>query len=293
MRWGLALSGGGLLGAAHLGVLRALQEWGLQAPILAGTSAGGLVAGVLSAGGDLAELTAYGARVSRDPLRYLPPAAISLLAELVPDDPLPPAGSLLDSLPFVSGLLTLCPQAHSVRDWRWPTALTAVDLACGEAVVFLKRAETALLAPRGRWREAGDAPLATALQATMAMPGIFTPVRASGTFLVDGGVADTLPVDWAVALGARRVLAVQVAPLRPTLPPRAGILWSLSQSAAYATVTLSSLRRPAHTPLLLLTPDTAGVSPLDFGAYDALVEAGYGEAVRRRSEIESFLTTAP
>ncbi len=294
MAWGLALSGGGILGAAHLGVLRALDEWGLQPDTLAGASAGGLAAGVVATGAGLDALLEYGRAVSRAPLRYLRPRAFSLLAEILPEDPLPPADSLFDSGPLVAGLLALCPEgAHTLRHWRVPTALTAVDLANGEAVAFVRRPATGIVAPRGRWRAVEDADLATALQATMAMPGVYTPVRKEGAFLVDGGVADTLPVDWAAALGASRVVAVDVSPASPGVPERAGILWSLAESAAYATATLSALRRPRFAPVLTLTPDTRGVPAFAFSAFDRLVEAGYAEAVRRREEVLAFVGSPP
>ena len=294
MAWGLALSGGGILGAAHLGVLRALGEWGLQPDTLAGTSAGGLTAGVLAAGAGLEALVDYGRVVSRTPLRYLRPRAVALLAELLPEDPLPPADSLFDSAPFIEGLLDLCPEgARTLRQWRLPTALTAVDLASGEAVAFVRRSDAGFVAPRGRWRAVAEADLATALQATMAMPGVYTPVRGRDTFLVDGGVADTLPVDWAAALGATRVLAVDVSPAAPGVPERAGILWSLTESAAYATSTLSALRRPRLARVLTLTPDTRGVSACAFSAFDHLVEAGYAEAVRRKEEVVAFVGPPP
>jgi NTE family protein len=284
--WGLALSGGGVLGAAHLGVLRAFRAWNLRPDTLAGTSAGGLVVGALAAGADLEDLVAYGARVAARPLEYLRPRLLRLAAELVPEDPWPPAESLLDSAPFVEGLVRLC-RCRRIEDWRWPTAVTAVDLAALEAVAFLRPGRR-LEPPIGRWRLVQGGDLRTALQATMAIPGLYTPVRSGGAFLVDGGIADTLPVDWAAALGASRVVAVDVAPPRPGLPPRAGILWSLGQSSAYVTCTLSRLRQPPALPVLRLLPDTRVPFP-GFAQYRQLVEAGYEEATRRKEEILAFV----
>jgi NTE family protein len=285
MGWGLALSGGGILGAAHLGVVRALREWGLQPDVWAGTSAGGIVAGTLAAGASLDDVTAFGAKVSARPLQYLRPRAVRLLAELLPDDPLPPADSLLDSTAFVDGLADLCP-VQRIEDWPVPTALTAVDLAALEGVAFVRGAGAPAA---GRWRRVTSGPLRTALAATMAMPGVYSPVHTAAGFLVDGGVADTLPVDWAAALGADRVLAVDVAASAPGLPARAGILWSLARSAAYATATLSALREPPRLPVLTLTPDTAGVPAWGFSDYARLVAAGYAAAENRRDEIRAFL----
>jgi len=286
--WGLALSGGGLLGAAHLGALAALQEWGLQPAALAGASAGGIVAGVLAAGGTLQALTAYGAEVVAHPLDYFRPQTLRLAAELLPHDPFGPAHSLFDSSPFVAGLVALCPEPHRIEAWRLPAALTAVDFGRMEAVAFVRAPAGALLAPRPGWRLVAACALHTALQATMAMPGVFSPVRAEGEFLVDGGVADNLPADWAAALGARRVLAIDVAALGAGLPRRPGIVWALGRTEAYFTHALSALRTPA-VPLLRLEPDTTGSSALHPADFERLVEAGRAAAVARRGEIEAFL----
>lgn len=289
MQWGLALSGGGVLGAAHLGVLRAFDEWNIWPGVLSGTSAGGLVAGCLAAGCDLKDLTEYGARVSADPVRYFPPRVLRLAAELLPGDPLQPADSLLDSVPFVDGLLRLCPQG-SIQAWRWPTAVTSVDLGSMEAVAFVRQGAR-FDPPAGRWRMFAASELRPALQSTMAIPGVFTPVRANGVFLVDGGAADTLPVDWAAALGAARIVAVDVAPAEPGIPSRPGLLWSIGQTLSYMTATLSRLRQPVGVPILRLLPDTQVPFP-GFAEYGLLVEAGYQAALRRKEEILSFVGPA-
>ena len=241
---GLAFSGGGLLGAAHFGVLRAFDEWHLAPDVLTGASAGGLVAGAVAAGAPLPAFIDYGAEASRHPLEYLRPRLLRLAAELLPEDPFAPVDSLLDSGPFIAGLVALWPPPRRTTQWRLPTVLTAVDLAALEGVAFVGGPPAAGAGPRGRWRVVTDADLAVALGATMAMPGVFSPARGATELLVDGGVADTLPVDWAPALGASRVVAVDVAFASPGLPARAGIGWVLSRSETYATATLSRLRRP-------------------------------------------------
>ncbi len=295
MRWGLALSGGGALGAAHLGLLRALRAFGFDPPLLAGTSAGGLVAGALAAGACLDDLTAYGATVSAHPLHYFQPEVVRLALELSPLDPAPPAAGLLDPARFVAGLEALCPYGRHVADWRRPTVLTAVDLAARQAVAFVGPTPVDPPHPSaGGWRVVTGARLRVALHATMAMPGFYTPVVdvQRGWCLVDGGVADTLPVDWAAALGASRVLAVNVASQPLGLPPRIGIEWVLQGSEGYVLNTLSRLRRPAGVPLLVLRPDTAWVPFPGFAQYEELVEIGYRTAVDRRAEIEFFLARA-
>jgi len=286
MAWGLALSGGGLLGAAHLGVLRALDDWGLHPDMLAGASAGGVVAGVLAGGGTLQALTAYGREVAARPHDYFRARGLRLAAELLPHDPVGPADSLFDPARFVDGLAALCPPPRRVEALRLPAALTSVDLAAMRPVAFVGGGRIPR-PPRPTWRLICSGALRTALQATMAMPGVFEPVRGDGAFLVDGGVADNLPMDWAAALGAPRVLAVDVVAPQASLPRRAGIVWSLERTVSYFTYTMSELRAPG-VPLFRLAPELGGDTALTAADFDRLVQAGYAAAAARRAAIEAF-----
>ena len=289
MPWGLALSGGGVMGAAHLGVLRALREWGLQPGVLSGTSAGGLIVGALAAGAPLDDIVAATAQVCAQPRRYFRARVLSILAELLPDDPLPPADALIDPSGFVDCMVGTCPGPCRIEGWRIPTAIPAYDLAAMRGVVFVRPPAGAVVRPVEGWTVRLAAELRVALQATMAMPGVFAPVRADGEFLVDGGVTDNLPMDWAAALGATRVVAVDVAPLHPGLPPRPGIIWTLSRVEASFTHALSDLRRP-RVPILTIAPDTTGTSVFGFGDFDRLVDAGYRAATAQRDGIVAFVS---
>lgn len=285
MGFGLALSGGGLLGAAHLGVLVGLQELGLVPSILTGTSAGGLAAGIVSLQVSLEEFVNFGAAVSARPVHYFAPQVVNIALDLLPDDPFLPATGIFNPRRFVDGLLNLAAGAATTESWRCPTAVTSVDLAQMKAVAFVKGALSGASSP---WTIVRGAPLSVALAATMAMPGVFAAVPWEGKMLVDGGVADTLPVDWAFKLGAERVVAVEVS-ASGKLPARPGIETVLSRSMAFATATLSALRMPANRPIFRLTPDTSNVPFFGFRDYARLVDAGRQAVSAARSELVDFV----
>lgn len=278
------------MGAAHLGVLAALQEWRLQPGVMAGTSAGGLIVGALAAGASVSDIVAVGVQVCAQPRTYFRPRALSLLAELLPDDPLPPADALIDPSAFVEHMVGICPAPRRIEAWRIPAAVTAYDLAAMRGVAFVHPPAGGVVVPGDGWTMRISADLRLALQATMAMPGVFAPVRADGEFLVDGGVTDNLPMDWAAALGATRVVAVDVAPMDPGLPARPGILWALSRVETSFTHTLSDLRKP-HVPILTIAPRTTGASAFAFGDFRKLVDAGYQAALANREAILAFTST--
>ncbi|NMP21187.1 patatin-like phospholipase family protein [Sulfobacillus harzensis] len=225
-RLSLALSGGGLLGAAHLGALHFLEERGVRAQAVAGTSAGGLVASLYALGVAMDPVIQVGQEVADHPTDYFDLNWRGLVDEWIRSLG-PPTTGLIDPQKFIHALLNLAPTAHNTDDWRIPTVLTAVDLVQLESVAFTNRPDGGHPA-HGHWRIAAHQPL------TLAMPGLYAAPRLDHALLVDGGVADTLPVDWAAALVPDLVVAINVAAPAPAPAAEIGILEALSRSEAYA-----------------------------------------------------------
>ena len=176
---GVAFSGGGVRGYAHLGVLQVLEDAQVPIDVVAGTSMGGIIAGLYAAGVPLQELIAFSKRTgitdmaSRDrEWRGLfgHQKMASLLAGLLGDKDI------------------------TFDDLNIPTAVVSADVETGELVLL----------NRG--------PLIPALMATSAFPIVFSPVYHQGRWLVDGGVLNNFPVDIVRQLGADRVLGVNVPP---------------------------------------------------------------------------------
>jgi NTE family protein len=185
-RLGLALSGGGARGMAHVGVLQVLDEAGLSIACIAGTSAGSLAGAAYAAGYHgprLAEL-ALGIRW-RDIAR---PSRSR--AGMFSFDPLE---SYLDRL------LGEC----TFADLEIPFAAVAGELESGRAAILRQ----------GR--------LAPAVRASCSVPGLVSPTEIDGRRLVDGAIANNLPISVARDLGADVVVAVNLHP-RPPEPPRRG-----------------------------------------------------------------------
>ncbi len=177
---GLALSGGGARGLAHIGVLKVFENAGIPISCLAGTSMGGLVAAAYAAGYSPAEMEERALRFSH-------------LKEFM---------KLVDLTPQRRGLLEGQKVRNYIREWlgehltfadlHIPTALTAVDLLTGKEFLL------------------SSGPILPAVYATIAMPGVFKPVVEDGRVLVDGGVLDNLPLSPVKRMGADCVIAVDV-----------------------------------------------------------------------------------
>lgn len=171
----LALGGGGALGAAHVGVLEVLDEYGVFPSIVVGTSAGAVIGGAYSAGlrprsiGKLVRKATWGnfGVVTRRPkLGVLDTAGLLSTIEQLGGD------RLIEDLPVRFGAV-------------------ATDVKTRKAVVFTRGS------------------IGTALCASIAVPGLFAPVKRDGTWYVDGGVAANLPIQAALDMGATHIIGVR------------------------------------------------------------------------------------
>jgi NTE family protein len=288
-RIGLALSGGGARGLAHIGVLRWMDEHRIPVDYVAGTSMGALAGATYATGMNAVErqgfvdsinwqkgfLTEpdYGQlsfRRKEDRRSHEVTARLGLKHGIGSPNGFSPgheAGLLLDRLTFPYSNLA------SFDDLPIPFRCVATDMLSGSAVVE------------------HDGSLAQALRATMALPGIFSPVELNHTILADGGLVNNIPTDVARDMGAEVVIAVNVvAPLgnAEQLQSLQGVLWQ-----SISIMTLDNDRRALKNANVVITPDLGGYSLLDFapGRVKDIVQRGYDAAARSANELLPYALT--
>ncbi|MDW7711510.1 MAG: patatin-like phospholipase family protein [Deferrisomatales bacterium] len=177
-RVGLALGGGAARGWGHIGVLRELERLGVPIDVVCGTSAGALVGAIYLCGGlDWFERWLRGLS-RREILRYL-------------DVSLPTGGGLLEGKRLMDFLRENLGDPE-IGNLGRPFAAVVTDLGTGHEL----------------WLR--DGPVFGAVRASMAVPGLFTPVALDGRWLVDGGLVNPVPVSACRALGAEAVIAVHL-----------------------------------------------------------------------------------
>ncbi len=175
---GLALSGGAVRGAAHVGVLQVLEREGIRPAVVAGTSVGALVGAAVAAGRNADELS----RIFHT-IRWPKLTRISLGRFM----------GLLDTGPFEKVFGEIVGNDR-IETLPTPFAAVACDLLTGEEVVY------------------HEGPVGRILRASAAVPGVFPPVELDDRLLVDGCVVNNLPVDVVRSMGADYVIAVDLVP---------------------------------------------------------------------------------
>lgn len=278
-RVGLVLAGGGARGAAHIGVLRFLEEQHVPVDFIAGTSMGAIVGGLYSAGMSPDEIetvlsqTDWLTLFDDDP----PRAQMSWRRKL--DD----IGLLVglemgvssSGVELPTGLIqgqkvgplfrSLTMRGLASEDFdrlRIPFRAVAMDVISGETVVLAR----------------GD--LAQAMRASMSIAGVFAPVEIDGRLLVDGGYVDNMPVDVAHALGADIVIAVDVG--TPPLAESNKLSSFLLVTTQVLDLVVAAGRAKTRALLddndVLIVPDLGDISVADFAAGKDAVGLGYEAA---------------
>lgn len=207
---GLVLAGGGALGFAHVGVLKVLQEEHIPVDYVAGTSMGAIVGAAYAAGRTVDDMKEVLSNTNWDSLFNDGPAREDLPyrfkggrdGELVGDAKLGfkdgkiamPSAAIAGQnlLPVLRNLYAGVPSPVDFDRLPVPYRAVAANIETGRAVII----------------KAGD--LAVAARASMSVPGVFGPVEINGEKLVDGGIANNLPVDITLGMGADVLIVVEL-----------------------------------------------------------------------------------
>ncbi|MDT8273013.1 MAG: patatin-like phospholipase family protein, partial [Desulfomonilia bacterium] len=268
---GLVLSGGGARGAAHVGVLRVLEELHVPIDYISGTSMGAIVGGLYALGMPLDELEAIATQTDwaaifsdtlerrKQPYRLKDgPQNYFLTYEIDYEQGIRlPRGVLAGKrLDLMLRSLTLN-TGEDFDEFPIPFRAVAADIETGAVKVF------------GR----GD--LARALRASMAIPGVFSPVEYEGVLLVDGGVVNNLPVDIVKQMGAERVIAVNIGtPLRDRdqLNDFLDITDQITNILTFRDVAVQMENLEAND--LLIVPDLGDITSASFDRMHEAMEIG-------------------
>jgi len=245
MKVGVALSGGGMRGFAHLGVLQALNEWGVYPTMVSGTSAGALVGALYAAGHSPAQIAAL---MAKKKLWTLVRPAFKR-----------------------TGLLHMEKAGHWLRQYftadafealQMPLVVAATDLTLGQTVYFRQ------------------GPLVRVLLASSALPVLFSPVVIDQHCLADGGILNNLPIEPLLSQ-CDFVVAVNTNPVLAHKRPKS--IKALVEKSLLLTVNNGSYAKAKHCDVFLEPPQLAHYRVFDAKNATAMYTIGYEYALASKA----------
>lgn len=254
LKLGLALGGGAARGFAHVGVIQVLEEAGIRADVVTGTSAGSMVAALYASGKTGAQLQ----RVAQT----MEEAAITdwML-------PLLNRGALRGEA--LARYVNMQIEGRLLENMQIPLGIVATDLHSGQAITF-RRGDTG-----------------TAVRASSAVPAVFQPVKIGAREYVDGGLVAPVPVQQAREMGANFVIAVDISS-EPEGNPAGDTFQILLQTFAIMGKSINQWALKEAN--LVIKPALSGVKSADFSARQRSIEAGRQAMQRAMPQLRSQLS---
>jgi len=256
-RIALVLGGGGLKGFAHIGVMRALEERGIEPAVYAGTSIGALIGAARAGGMSIEEMAYHALSVRKRDLFRI--NHMGMLLERMHS----PSLYLEEPLRELCGRVT---PAGTFDELPAPLLVNTVDVERGTRIV---------------WGLPGlrHVPVLDAVYASCALPGFFPPGYVDGRMCIDGGTIDNLPIAIA-SLGMEAVISVDVGSVEVGRVRDIATQGFAAIFMRAATIMMHSLQqRPLATwrgvPMLLIRPQVGERHWFSFTRTDELLEAGY------------------
>ena len=283
----LVLAGGGAKGAAHIGVLKYLEEKGIPVDFVAGTSMGGLMGGLYAMGYSATEIDSIVRSIDWNvmmsdniPMDFYTYTRKMYKGTYVLDIPFTRL-DFLKSLP--SGVL------YGLNVYNM---LSALSVGYQQKISFLDLptpyccVATEIVSQKEKhWTEGS---MIDAMRSTMSIPGYFMPVRVDSMILSDGGTKNNFPTDVAVAAGADIIIGVEMTMPRDYQKVN-NMADILIQTAQYSGG-LEAHNRNVKNSTVYITPDISGFGTLSFGSEEiaVLISRGYREAAKHEREIDSI-----
>jgi NTE family protein len=237
-RVGLALGGGAARGFAHVGVIQVLEEAGIKPALVAGTSAGSLVAALYASGRNGQQLQAV---------------ALQMDEAAFADWTLPIFSRGVLRGEALARYVNVQVGNKLIENMALPLGILATDLQSGQGVLF-RRGDTG-----------------TAVRASSAVPAVFLPVRIGSREYVDGGLVSPVPVRSAREMGAEFVIAVDISSA-PEGNPSADPLQILMQTFAIMGKSINAWELKDAD--LVVRPALTGMGSGDFAGKRRAIDAG-------------------
>eukprot|EP00768_Dysnectes_brevis_P006447 gnl/Dysnectes_brevis/5085_a7163_362.p1 GENE.gnl/Dysnectes_brevis/5085_a7163_362~~gnl/Dysnectes_brevis/5085_a7163_362.p1 ORF type:complete len:257 (+),score=-54.34 gnl/Dysnectes_brevis/5085_a7163_362:52-822(+) len=237
----LCLGGGGVLGAYHIGVLKAIDELNIEINFISGTSVGSLIGALYCAGLSAKNIEKIALDTKWNDFYKVSLSQLGLLSN-------EKVGH------FIQTHTNIC----TFKDLSIPFRVVTTNIVTGEKVVLKK----------------GN--LLKAIRASCSIPGIFIPVNIKNTMLVDGGIVDNVPISVAKEFGSNYIIAVDLNSKHSYKKPK-NVIEVLLNSFEFLSKQATSIH--LDTANLLLQPNLEEYNCINTDQIRRLIQKGYKESL--------------
>ena len=213
MKLGLALSGGGIRGAVHIGVLKAFEENNIKIDIIGGTSSGSLVAALYAMGYSPIHIYELFKRYGKEITNVGASSIINGVGGYIVNKKFNISGiSDGKAIEELYNEFASRKNIFKMSDIKMPIVIPAIDIGDGKEYVFTNKKSKK--ANKIYDKYITDIPIGSAVRASSSFPGVFCPYEYKKHIFLDGGTINNIPVDEVFAQGADRVITVKFEPIK-------------------------------------------------------------------------------
>lgn len=253
---GLALSGGGARGIAHIGVLQALKEHGIQVDVVSGTSAGSIVAAMLAAGKEPKEMLEFASANSS--LFKMYQFSLSKIG--------------FTSLNYLKDKMMEYLDEDTFSHLKIPCYIAVTNLQTGEADIL------------------HEGSLSDAVTASSSIPIVFKPIEINGFKYVDGGLLMNLPAEPLYAI-CDKVIGVNVMPFARTASDKISNILDIATRVFDLAIVASSSNQVLLCDYVIEPMKICNFTTYNFTKHEELYQVGYDATIEVMDEIKKSLTT--
>lgn len=291
---GVALSGGGIRGTSHIGVLKALNDHNIPIDYISGTSAGAIVASMYACGyspqqmqsiiksidlSDLIDLKITTADLFKHGFKWLVHGKFRFWSVL-------PTGLVKGDK--IEKFFTSLWQQRTVRDTKIPLAITAVDIHSADTVFFTSPLPQNRAILNARYYH--NTLLSEAVRASISIPGVFFPKKYRGMTLVDGAVKNNLPTDILNHMGADKIIGVDLGYAGQANYEINSVGEILMQCIEIMGREVTLMKSEQYADVII-RPQTYDLNHKDFKQSQEYIKRGYRATLEKIKEIKEMLSS--
>ena len=281
MKLGLALSGGGIRGAVHIGVLKAFEENNIKIDVIGGTSSGSLVAALYAMGYTPVHIYELFKRYGKTITSMGAGSIINGVSGYIVNKKFNISGiSDGNSIEELYNEFANRKNIYKMSDVKMPIVIPTIDIKNGKEYVFTSKKN------RNK-KYITDISVGAAVRASSSFPGVFCPYEYKNHIFLDGGTIDNIPVSEVARCGADKVITVNFAPIEITNNSNVMDIVLRAIDIMGNKIIESDVKK---SDFILTIPTDNEIGFLDSNQIEKCYKCGYKIAIERMGEIHKILS---